>query len=330
MRRKNDRGKTDSHEAEKLFDEESLGGSNLKSTIKKAQRKSLFRTVFISSLVTLFIIVGGFFAYPFLMQYQEQKAVNESGILGVEEYKSPNIHLTGPQTSYNGLFNGTVTFEQYKIIDGKPVDWGEKSVNYSLFGNVHEPYGDYSPIQLEQVKDSRSYDKETKQLLMEFYQPGVEYKKMINDFSRIDSMGENYAAEVALSFKKPLSPQRVRELLPEGVSLEWYWIYVSDQIEDYPISSSAPYIVGFEHRNDVKSETRFTKWINAVVKNKNMKSNSIIKEAYDSLKNGEGVVEEDGIKVMGVVVTGKPQDLMKTKEVSEVRTGVLGAVTNSY
>ena len=137
-------------------------------------------------------------------------------------------------------------------------------------------------------------------------------------------------AEVALSFKKPLSPQQVRELLPENVSLEWYWIYVSDQIEDYPISSDARYIVGFEHRNDVKSETLFTNWINSVAKNKNMKSNSIIKEAYDSLKNEEGLVEEDGIKVMGVVVTGKPQDLMKTKEVSEVRTGVLGAVTNSY
>lgn len=330
MRRKNDRGKTDSHEAEQLFDEESLGGSNLKSTIKKAQRRSLLRTVFISGLVTMLIIVIGFFAYPFLMQYQEQKAVNESGILGVDKYKSPNIHLTGPQTSYNGLFNGTVTFEQYKIIDGKPVDWGEKSVNYSLFGNGQEPYGDYSPIQLEQVKDSRSYDKETKQLLMEFYQPGVEYKKMINDYPTIESMEENYAAEVALSFKQPLSPQRVRELLPENVSLEWYWIYVSDQIEDYPISSGAPYIVGFEHRKDVKSETLFTNWINAVVKNKSMKSNSIIKEAYNSLKNEEGIVKEDDIKVMGVVVTGKPQDLMKTKEVSEVRTGVLGAVTNSY
>ncbi len=330
MRRKNDQEKKDIHEAEKLFDEESIGGASLKSTIKKAQRRSLFRTVFISGLVTLIIIIGGFFVYPFLMQYQEQKAVNESGILSEDKYKSPNIHLTGPQISYNGLFNGTVTFEQYKIIDGKPVNWGEKSVNYSLFGNGHETYGDYSPIQLEQVKDSRSYDKETKQLLMEFYQPGVEYKKMINDFSRIDSMGENYAAEVALSFKKPLSPQQVRELLPENVSLEWYWIYVSDQIEDYPISSDARYIVGFEHRNDVKSETLFTNWINSVAKNKNMKSNSIIKEAYDSMKNEEGLVEEDGIKVMGVVVTGKPQDLMKTKEVSEVRTGVLGAVTNSY
>lgn len=330
MRRKNSRGKTDSHEAEKLFDEESIGGSSLKSTIKKAQRRSLFRTVCISSLVTMFIIVGGGGAYPFLMEYQEQKAVNESGILVVDDYKSPNIHLTGPQTSYNGLFNGTVTFEQYKIIDGKPVDWGEKSVNYSLFGNGHEPYGDYSPIQLEQVKDSRSYDKATKQLLMEFYQPGVDYKTMINDFSRIESMGENYAAEVALSFNKPLSPQQVRELLPEDVSLEWYWIYVSNQINDYPISSNAPYIVGFEHRTDVKSETRFTNWINAYVKNENLQSNSIIKEAYDSLKNEEGIIKEDDIKVMGVVVTGRPQDLKKTKEVSEVRTGVLGAVTNSY
>jgi hypothetical protein len=325
--KKNDRN-------ENLFDENIEQTGTFAKTIKKAQRKTIIRNVIISVTVSIVLMLGFFGLLPFINQYQEDKAVNDSGLYDRYNFTNPNIHITGYQTMSNGLFSGIITFEQYKIINGKPIDWGEVKIDYGLFDEAHPFGGDHSPIQLEQVKNGRSYDRYTKQLIMEYYHPEVEYDSIINDFPRLEKMPESFAAELAISFTEKLSPQQVRELIPKGVSLQWYWVDTYENLDEVkmPKRANGFNFYGFEHRNDVQSEELFINWLKRVA-NRETETyyDKEAKQVYEYIKGENKEIKTNNqVKILGAVISGTPKELMKLKNIPQVRTGVLGAVTNNY
>ncbi|MGM0867464.1 MAG: anti sigma factor C-terminal domain-containing protein [Bacillota bacterium] len=326
MKEKNDRN-------ENMFDENIEQTGTFAKTIKKAQRKTIIRNVIISITVSIILMLGFFVLLPFINQYQEDKAVNDSGFYDRFNFTNPNIHITGYQTMSNGLFSGIITFEQYKIINEKPVDWGERKIEFSLFGSAHPFGGDHSPIQLEQVKNGRSYDRYTKQLVMEYYHPDVEYDSIINDFSRLEKMPESFAAELAISFTEKLSPQQVRDLIPKGVSLQWYWVDTYENLDEVNIPQRANgfNFYGFEHRTDVQSEELFINWLKRVAKRETENYyDKETKQVYEYIKGEDKEIKIDQVKISGAVISGTPKELMKLKNIPQVRTGVLGAVTNNF
>ncbi|MBT2616320.1 MULTISPECIES: anti sigma factor C-terminal domain-containing protein [unclassified Bacillus (in: firmicutes)] len=334
MKEKNDRKENmfDDH-IEDLFDGNIEQTGMFAKTIKKAQRKTILRNVIISIIVSSIFMLGFFVLLPVIKQYQEDKAISDSGLHDYYNFTNPNVHITGSQTISNGLFNGIITFEQYKIINGKPIDWGEKKIEYSLFGGAHSFGGDHSPIHLEQVKNGRSYDRYTKQLIMEYYHPEVKYDSMINDFPRLKKMPDNLAAELAISFTEKLSPQQVRDLIPKGVSLQWYWVDIYDNLDDetMPIQANGFNFYGFEHRNDVPSEELFIKWLKASASHESENYyDKETKQVYEYIKGKNKEIKTEQIKILGAVISGTPENLMKVKHIPQVRTGVLGAVTNNY
>ncbi|MEC2056159.1 anti sigma factor C-terminal domain-containing protein [Peribacillus psychrosaccharolyticus] len=333
MKDKNDRKiSMIDNDIEALFDENVEQTGTLVKTIKKARRKTILRNIFISAIVSSILMLCFLGVLPVIKQSQEDKAMMESRVSN-STFMNPNVYSTGDQTVSTGLFSGIITFEQYKIINGKPVDWGERKTEYSLFGEGGSLGGDHSPIQLEQVETSRSYDRYTKQLIMEYYHPDVEYESMTNDFPRLEKMPETAAAELAISFTDKLSPQEVRDLIPEGVSLEWYWVDVYDKLEyeDYPITANGFHFYGFEHRKDVRSEEFFINWLKETASEESDGyDHKEIKKVYKDLKGANKEIKTDQIKILGAVVSGTPKNLLKVKNIPQVRTGVLGAVTTTY
>ena len=137
----------------------------------------------------------------------------------------PNVEELGFQNEGNGLFEGILTFDRYKEIEGIPVNWSDQVVTYSLFGGVSRLTGNHSPIQIRDNNDNQVYyDRETKQRMMKFYHPELSYNKISDDLAVLNKFSNDTLVELALSFDQKYTPKEVREIIPEGITLKWYWV----------------------------------------------------------------------------------------------------------
>ncbi|MRH44155.1 hypothetical protein GH741_16050 [Aquibacillus halophilus] len=315
------------------FFDEKKSTDRFTETIRKAQRKTILRNILISFSVSVVLFISLFLLWSFAMEYRKNQAIYDVRLY--DSISNPNVGTAGYQVITNGITNGILEYGQYKIIDGKPIDWGEKKLSYSIFGALHRFAGDYSPIQIEKEQggDGRKYHRETKQLLMEFYHPDVEYSTMINDFPRIANMTENLSAEMAVSFTERVSPEQVRDMIPEGVSLQWYWVASHQDVEDdphYDQSYSGDSLYGFDHREDLVDEEMFINNIKSGVSKEDGKYYENFNQLFNYVRGNNEEISPNQVTVLGAVITGTPENLLKMKEISIIRTGVLGATTINY
>ncbi|WP_186763792.1 anti sigma factor C-terminal domain-containing protein [Planomicrobium sp. CPCC 101079] len=332
---------------EEMFQE---GNSNdsFSKIIGKARRKTIIRNIIVSALVLFFLIIVFGFSWLSIMRWSEANAINDIQLFS--EITDPNIQEAGPQQVGNGFFQSILTFDRYKELEGIPVDWSSEVVTYSLFGGVSGFAGDYSPIQIEKAGGGvKSFDRETKQRLLEFYHPEVEYKEVANEISQLADFPEQTVAELSLSLDKNYSVEEIRQMIPERVTLKWFWVdtYSADDIDRIdnrravsdeelyiidPTPELATQVYGFDEFSEHPelSVKGFIEDINMGLSNEKGKYFGEYERIAGNLKGGSKSLTEDNVKVIGAVVTGDVADLAVLEDQEAIRASAIGATASLY
>jgi hypothetical protein len=304
--------------------------------VKKAKRKTILRNIIISLLVVLFLCFTLSFSWLFIIRGSQEKALRDIELFS--QITNPNVEELGSQNESNGVFEGILTFNRYKEVEGIPVDWSNYIMTYSLFGGVSPFSGSHSPIQIED-KDGglvRYYDRDTKQRMMNFYHPDVEHSQIRNDLNTLNNFTDNTLVELGVSFNQKYTPEEVRKLIPESITLKWYWVdtYSEKNIEwlnelnDKNNNSTelATQIYGFaaDSTNSSISEENFIKNVQLGLNYENGKYFGEFNRIYNNLKGDSAEIVEENIEIIGGVITGTASDLAELNDIDMIRASVLG------
>ncbi|AZK47911.1 sigma factor regulator N-terminal domain-containing protein [Paenibacillus lentus] len=201
--------------------------------IKKAKRKSTIRSVVISLMVTVFVLFGAMIGNVQLVNWSSSRAMNDEWMM--EEISGPNLAGTG-YTDEQGLLSGILEFHKVKVIEGVPIPWPSKKVDYqvipffafaALGGSSTEP-GITLPdaeMKKEGYEYTRAYNSANGQRKMLFYIPQVDYNgKILNDLSLLQDMDQNKLVEMAISFDRDYTLSELKQMIPGGLTQTWYWV----------------------------------------------------------------------------------------------------------
>lgn len=324
-----------------LFDGKST--STISKVVKKAKRRTFIRNISISIFVIVFLLITLSFSWLFIIRGSQEKAMRDIELFS--RITNPNIELLGSQNESNGAFEGILTFNRYKEIEGIPVDWSNHVVTYSLFGGVSRLTGNHSLIQMEDKKDElpRFYDRETKQRMMSFYHPEVSYNKVRNDLNTLNNFSDDTLVELGISFNKKYKPEEVRELIPENLTLKWYWVdtYSQEDIkkmnvnlnqDNYYPTELASEVYGFSE-NTIDSSKSEMQFMNALQTGLNYKDGKYFGEfnrIYNNLKGNSAQLAAENTEIIGAVITGTPTEFAELNDMDIIRAAVLGVAVKPY
>ncbi|AOV07067.1 anti sigma factor C-terminal domain-containing protein [Sporosarcina ureilytica] len=306
---------------------------NIAGTVKKARRKTILRNIVITLLVVLFLGITLSFSWLFIIRGSQDKALRDIELFS--QITNPNVEELGSQNISNGVFEGILTFNRYKEIEGIPVDWSNYVMTYSLFGGVSPFTGDHSPLQIEDKDDGlvRYYDRETKQRMMNFYHPDVEYSPIRNDLNILKNFTDDTLVELGVSFNQKYTPEEVRKLIPKNLTLKWYWVdtYSEKDIEwlnrvsDHS-TELATQIYGFATNpiDSSMSEENFITNVQLGLNYKNGKYFGEFNRIANNLQGDSDEIVEENIGIIGGVITGTASDLAELKDLEMIRASVLG------
>ncbi|MDF2858511.1 MAG: hypothetical protein K0Q87_4362 [Neobacillus sp.] len=333
----------DEMEFEAVFE---MDDNKFQEAVKKAKKKIANRNIIISVLVSLGVLIILIVGWLSLMGLSQAVAIQDERMYS--QIKSPNVYEIGYQIQGNGLFEGTLSFARYKMVGDIPVDWNDDVIKYNLFGRSGRVLGDHSPVQTTDKIDGlpRFYDRDVKERIMQFYHPDVDYKTIRNDILQLKNVGTNKEIEMAVSFDKGYSPKEVRDFLPKEVSLEWYWVDTysdSDKrLEDHSLKQEngnvinfgsdplfADEVYGFSEENieGISSEEAFLRDLNEGKTEVSKKEYSQeFEHIYNLLRGSSKEPKVSDMKIIGVVVTGSPSQLMSLHALKEIRASVFGAI----
>ena len=95
-----------------------LGDDQVNKMLKKAKRKSVFKQIIISAVVTLILVPTMFLGISHL---SNRSYINMSmEIEDINKITRPNTQLVETMIRY-GLFGGEAEYTGYKVIEGVPV-----------------------------------------------------------------------------------------------------------------------------------------------------------------------------------------------------------------
>jgi Fe-S-cluster formation regulator IscX/YfhJ len=331
-------------EKEKELNELFQGNSNnhsFEKIVKKAKRRTILRNIVISIFVMVFLFITLGFSWLSIIRWSQENAMRDVELFSW--ITRPNVELLNAQNMGNGLFEGVLYFQRYKEVGGIPVDWSDDVVTYSLLGGARRLIG--SPIQLSDKNDgqTRYYDRETKQRIMEFYHPEITYDHLRNDLPRLNDFSDEMLVEVALSFDQKYTPEQVRESIPDEITLKWYWADTYTDLERlkgkeiesadgetvnivpaFPELDSEIY--GFDEFSDDPSISveRFIDHIEAGVNVKGGKYFGEFERIYNYLKGESSALTADNVYVLGAVVTGTAAELTALEDLDMIRSSVFG------
>ena len=203
-----------------IFDEKSLN-----KTLKKAKRITILRTLLISAIVCILIVIGVFKLNTWWIDKKGNELAAE-GLLEETIMMAPNTFVT-TETIEIGLLKGTIKKEVFKIIEDKIIPWQKQDVHFGLRGFQSTSFSSYSTTVNETTKiNIPSGERE-----MLFYVPQYKYKTYANDLETLNEYPSDKYLELAISFDKGYTLSQVKEMLPDSINQTWYWI------NNYPIKS---------------------------------------------------------------------------------------------
>jgi len=346
----------DDKELDDLFDPSK--NTKLKKAVKKAKRHTILRNAGISLLVLVALFVGGTIANRSLVYKLEgpvQMAVSD-----FNQISAPNRYI-GKLERFHGFLGGKNTLSTFKILDGKVVYTGQSEYGYGLFQDEYAGWiGTETPMIL-----GRSYDtedlaiqkyNELGQREMIFFYPYVDYPQYKNDLQQLDQLEPNKVMEVALSFDQAYSMNQVNKMLPDNVTLTWFWIDDLNEEEKKASQSreveqtdengkqttvSTPPLLRSEYtaygikainENNEKIEDPLEPFVWAL--ESGMKYNTRYKgefeRVYNNLLGSDSELTKDDIRVFGAVVTGDAESLKDLQELPFIKSSSIGVVTEKF
>lgn len=298
-----------------------LGDDQVNKMLKKAKRKSVFKQIIISAVVTLILVPTMFLGISHL---SNRSYINMSmEIEDINKITRPNTQLVETMIRY-GLFGGEAEYTGYKVIEGVPVPLGKENYEYNFLNNFSRK-DKFNVIKVPEGDSGVSYHINSMQRDMQFYHPGKKYSNYQND-TEIIGRYPNEVAEMAISFDKPYSIEQIQKMLPNGVNPAWYWVDTYENPEKLDSPDSSLEVYGIAHSsNNVDLKRDFLGSIQTGLKEEGRYKREY-KRIYDVLRDGKKEPTEDDVQIIGVVVTGKTEDLTKLNGQTYAKAIVLGAM----
>ncbi|MGF6949087.1 hypothetical protein QF028_001592 [Neobacillus sp. B4I6] len=315
---------------------------DLTTLVKKARRKTILRNTIISLIVSLLILIVGYIGNLQLLYKSGNDALRDISLF--KEITGPNIYESGYQQNF-GLFNGSLVYHTYKVIEGKPVIWNNNTFKFNILGNFSQFPGNYSPIQInhpltqkEKLSYYIPYNSQTGQREMLFYHPAIDYGKYINDLPLLEGMDNQSLVEMGISFDQKYSLEEIKKMLPSNVQPVWFWVDTYSEKELHktenlfdgdkiPESTDMVYGFGPGIENRKVSEQEFLSSIETGLNVKGKYYNEY-KRIYDNLRKDKKKPMKRDVKIIGVVVTGTSENVKSLKGQKFIKATTLGAVTD--
>ncbi|SNX54837.1 anti sigma factor C-terminal domain-containing protein [Thermoanaerobacterium sp. RBIITD] len=361
----NGNGNNDEKDLDDIF--ESTKKDKFEKAVKRAKWRSILRTIVISLIVIGIVSISSIFIGNKVTQ-SESSLIDEALSL-FNIISAPDMYM-GKSIRYEGIFGGKTVYSTYKIIEGKVVYTGQQEYSYGLFNTVDVQAINSPAIVFGKSFDEDSLNKPTYNELgqreMIFFYPYVKYKTYKNDLNLLEDIGNDKYIEMALSFDKEYSIDEVNNMMPKNVTLTWYWIddlnskekeahkpreniqklpngksIVVDNPADVCSEKAAYGIKVYDSNGDlIKNPEEFFIGVleNNIkdiekLKTDNHKVNGIkseVKRIYDNLKDKDGKIKKENIKIQGVVVTGTAETLKSLRGLPFIKASSLGVVTDKY
>nr|WP_160398109.1 anti sigma factor C-terminal domain-containing protein [Paenibacillus sp. MMS18-CY102] len=328
-----------------MNDNEASFDDNIKlaALIKKARNRTIWRNIIISLTVMLFILVGGWFVNLQLQYRSADNAMRDIEMF--EEISGPNHYLSGYRTHY-GFLSGTLEYQTYKIVEGVPVVWEPENYEFSSWGTFTRSLGNYSSLSVQDTamqeqgfQYTRPYNRYSSEREMMFYLPSVEYANYLNETPELNAMNGQKLVEMALSFDTNYSVKQIQSMLPTDVHPVWYWVDTykpmiqqlpdGTVLEPNPDLAGSVYGFGIRPDNPDVTEQKFLDALENGIQVKG-KYKQEYERIYDYLRDGKEKPTIDGVRVIGVVVTGTANRLKALQGQTYVKAAVLGAIIDKY
>lgn len=338
---------------DKIFDE--FKNKKLGGIIKKARWWTILKIIGISFLVfcvlyfTISYFINGYISRHVNEAYNYRFAINN--------ISTPNKYI-GKNVTFSNSFNTRIDYFTYKLIQGRVVYTGLEnyifSYNHGLIMETSPPIFDYNfdSSYLIEYLGYRRYN-ELGQRVMVFFYPFVSYdtSEYLNDLDLLDDIGSDKYMEVALSFNREYTVEEVEKMLPEGVTVTWYWIDdlnendkemlkipLKEQEEMefaviFPPVKSEYTAYGiklyYNSGEEIPDPVEWFIYYIEMGKDEYRKGNEF-ERIYNNITRDDGKLTQDDIKIWGAVVTGDSESLKALIGLPFIRASSLGIVTDKY
>lgn len=304
----------DDEKLESIFNDKSLN-----KTLKKAKRVTLFRTILISAIVCVLIVFIVYRANLWVTSHLGAETAAKL-IRQIVVMKAPNTIVRTETINY-GFLKGTVKSEIYKVVEDKVIPWNTEEAHFGLRGFESSSFSSYSTIV---DKNTRIHIPNGEKEML-FYVPQLSYNNYANDLSKLKEFPNDKYIELGISFDKGYTLNEVKQMLPKSVHQTWYWVnsysnkhYERDDPEFgqflFGIYDPSSKVGQAMSSQKIKSESDFLKRLK-----------KFNKSDYELIKKRQ----KDGF-IIGVVVTGTKDALLKLKDQSYVKASSIGAVVEKY
>ncbi|NFT07580.1 hypothetical protein FDF26_10985 [Clostridium botulinum] len=328
--------KSDEEKLKELFDIQEK--PNFNKIIKRAKIFSIIRTTIVSLMIFIIVSFVVFISNATILNQMSNK--KQECLSNFFNISMPNAYI-GSIQSDDRIMVGEIDYVRYRFLGNKPITDGNYKDGYTYMPLINGIYGDWGNYLFNSggklSKDSKEvskYNKASKKV-MEFYHPSVKYKSYINDLENLDEIGNNKVMEITLSFDKEYSLEEIKNMIPDDVILNWYWVdtfaenseefsskLVFDEYDVYGMKA-------LDREGNIidRPEKDF---INAINEGKDNNYANQYKELFDNLSNGKGEINKEDLKIIGVVVSGDSKTLKALKDKNYIKAATLGAVADKY
>lgn len=315
---------------------EPFQSNDIEEIVKKAKRKSVIRNIIISTISLLFVGLLFIFVNGQIINNAHSKAADSNRLL--YKISQPNIQIGGGKFDY-GILSGTYTYNKYKLIEDRIIPWGQDIRTFNAIGHnaKHSALSVYDEVRVGKSEEEyRHYNTTNGQRTMHFYHPWFEYTAIHNDLDLLQNAPNDAVMEVAISFDQSYSVSEVQEFFNLNNKITWYWVNdykqsAKEQLKGlHESGTTASYVYGFnvttlKGEGDIVAQNEEDFLATLEELNNTGNYDFII----DNLLESTNQNMKEGI-ILGVVVTGTKEELLKLKEEKHIRAISLGAVAREY
>ncbi|MGQ7409539.1 anti sigma factor C-terminal domain-containing protein [Streptococcus suis] len=296
---------------------------------KKSRRKHLLKTISLSLLIGfVFLFIG---SWMVKMIYGARINSERERYNLLTEIAYPNIRHDGIKIQETGFFSGKIYYNLSKDIAGVPISFGQREVYFTLFSMHYDPTQNSPGASLDFLYD---YSSNTK--LPTFTEWGEK-----NQLKYLKDM-DGQLVEVAIRFDKKYTLGQIKQMIPENLKQNWYWIgtchrdrtlVTPDELFGFKEQSlrSFPPDIPAEHQVEFKSGIQMMKeYIELSKKDKGSFDRAPLNDVEDYIaKFGDTDFtkqeEIDKLEFAGVILTGPAENFVSLENQTWIASSSIGA-----
>lgn len=183
---------------------------------KKSKRKQLLKTISLSLLIGfVFLFIG---SWTVKMVYGARIDSERERYSLLTEIAYPNIRHDGIKIQETGLLSGKIYFDLEKDLAGVPFAYGQTEVYFTLFSS-HYDFAQHWPG----ASFDYLFDHATNSRIPIFMN-----NSPADELPYLKDM-QGQIVEVAITFDKKYSLGQIKQIIPDNLKQNWYWIGSKDE-----------------------------------------------------------------------------------------------------